>query len=297
MTKHLLLIALIVFSVGATLAQDEDNTDNTRLSHVVCDWGLLTIEHTPEPDFILIESPENYSGVESTEFTLAGTGGGLFEGNVIVDVLVDDEVIFSEATVLEAEEVGGEGEWSLDISLTDLDETTPITIHAFSTSPQDNAIIAMDTIHLNTNSEFGLPFVEITQPFGSNLVSSMPLLIEGRAGGIFENNLIVEVYDFETNELLVETFATVETEEFAGIGDFLVEIDLDVEPGTQLMVSVYQPAIAEDEVVTIDDTQFALVNPSEDTFERTVTIRSDDPLNSSDDVCAEIAASESKGTD
>lgn len=290
--RTLITICALLLAISSVAAQDMDNTSEPRLSYMVCDWGLLTIEHpTEQPDiFITIDSPANYSAVDATSFTVAGQGAGLFEGNVVVEVTADGDVLFVEPTVLQADEIGAVGDWSLDVELGELDAATLITVTASSPSPADGSLIAIDQIQLSANSEIGLPFVEITRPIGSAGVSASPLLIEGIAGGAFENNIVIEVRDTATGDLLTETFATVNTDTIAGSGPFSTEVDLEVDPGTGISVSAYQSAITDADEVTITDTQFAVVSPLAQSYDRFLTIRPDDPLNMSDDVCSAAAS-------
>ncbi len=285
-----LIATLLLFSVtvvGQESAEMDAEPMEPRQSFFVCDWGLLTIEHPAAQDdvFITIENPANYSPVSSSSFTVSGQGAGLFEGNVVVEVRIDGELVLTEPTILQAEELGAVGDWSLDVELDGLDEATAITVTAYSPSPEDGSVIASDSIQLNLNSVFGLPFVTIERPFGSAGVSASPLLVEGMAGSAFENNIVIEVQDVASGEQLAETFATIQTEELGGRGPFSAEVDLDVEPGTLVAVTAYQPAIADDEDVTISDTQFAVISPLARTYDRFLVIRPDDPLNQSDDVC------------
>lgn len=292
--RFLIALLLLVFSAISLLAQDEEGGDmmeetpETRQSYFVCDWGLVTIEHSlAKPDtFIEIDSPQAYSAVEGTTFTLSGTGAGLPEGNVVVQVTGNGEVLFEGVTVLETDEIGGEGDWSLEVDLGELDEATQVFVQAFSPSPADGTTLAADGIDINANSEFPLRFVEVTRPFGSEGVSASPLLIEGMAGAAFENNIVIEVQDFESGDVLAETFATVETDELAGIGPFSTEVMLDVEPGTRIAVFAYQPDMSGMEEVTVSDTQFGVVSPLAQTYDRFLVIGSNDPLNMSDDLCA-----------
>lgn len=297
-----LLIALLHCTLLTTLpalAQAEnDPMTEPQLSYRLCEWGLLTIEAPtdPGPVFLSISAPENYSAIAGSRFTLAGTGAGLFEGNIIVEVAdASGALLFETFAILDAEELGAVGDWSLEVDLGPLDSPMPIFVRVYSTSPEDGAEIAVNTLELNTNSDFGLPFVEITSPVANAGISAAPLRIEGRAGAAFENNLVVEVRDAVTRERLTETFATIETDELAGSGPFAVEVDLDVPPATEMEVLVYHPAVADTDEVTVSDTTSALVSPLAQTYERLLVIQHDDPITEAEDPCA-AAATEFENT-
>lgn len=272
------LLLILVMRVFAQETQHE-STSEPRRSYTVCNWGLLTIEHPSSRPviFVTIDSPAEYSAISGTAFTVSGTGAGLFEGNVVVEVSSEGELLFSEPTVIRAEEMGEVGEWSMDVDLGELEEATRLFIRAYSPLG-DGLTTVWDAIEVNANSDFGLPFVTIANPFGSESVSVNPLHIEGMAGGAFENNIVIEVRDFATRTLLAETFATIATNELGGSGSFAAEVDLDVPPGTPITVVAYHPAIADDEEVTVIYTQVGVVSPLARTYDRFLTIEPDDPL-------------------
>lgn len=287
--RILIPIIMLCLAVIPTLAQDEsENAPETQRSYQICDWGLLTIEESTEqpPIFIEISSPDDYSAVEST-FTLSGTGAGLFEGNVIVEASAQGgDVLFEGTTILQAEEMGAEGEWSIEVDLGELEEPTPIFIRVYSTSPQDGSTTAFDSLRLNANSEFGLRYVEITTPYFGAGVNTSPMVIEGMAGSAFENNIVIEVRDFDTGEVLAETFATIGTEELVGSGPFAAEVSFEAEIGTGIEVFAYHPPVADDDEIEVSDIEFAVVSPLAQTYERFLTVQRDDPILGADDVCA-----------
>jgi hypothetical protein len=294
MLKRTLFAFLLVFLAAFTAAaqSDEQPEDPRTLSYQVCDWGLIVIEHaTEQPSvFIDIDSPADYSAVDSA-FTISGTGAGLFEGNVIVEVSAfGGDVLFTGTTVLQAEELGAVGTWSLDVDLGELAEAAQIFIRVYSESPEDGSTVAFDSLRLNANAEFGLPFVGITTPMYGAGVTNFMMQIEGMAGAIFENNIVIEVRDFATGDVLAETFATVQTDELAGIGAFSAEVDFEAEPGTAIEIHAYQPAVADGETVNVSDVAFAIVNPLMQTYPRILNIQSADPILGAEDSCAAAEA-------
>ncbi|MAU12838.1 MAG: hypothetical protein CL607_23665 [Anaerolineaceae bacterium] len=286
--KTVLLVMSLLLLVLPALAQSEDMSE-PQISYMVCDWGLVTIEESTEqgPIFIEITSPEDYSAVEGISFTVSGTGAGLFEGNVVVEISgPDGDVLFEAPTVLQAEEMGAVGDWSINIDLGELESNTRIFVRAYSTSPEDGSTIAFDSLRLNANSEFGLRYVDITTPYFGAGVNTSPLLIEGMAGGAFENNIVIEVRNFETKEILAETPATVETEDFAGSGPFSAEVTIEAEPGQAIEVYAYQPSVADGEEVEISDIEFAIVSPLAQSYDRILILQRDDPILGAEEMCA-----------
>lgn len=287
------ILCLQLVTGMSVVAQSKDEAvQEPVLSYYVCDWGLLTVEQQVEqpPIFIEVSSPVSFSAVEGTQFTVSGIGAGLFEGNVVVEATANGEVIFSEPTVLHAEEIGAVGEWSIEVDLGELEGATPVLIRAYSPSPEDGSTMAADSIDINVNSEFGLRYVEIFRPSFRAGVSASPLLVEGTAGAAFENNIVIKVRDVETDAVLTETFATVQTEALAGSGPFSAELMVNVEPGTAISIFAYHPAVADDDEVSVFARETAVVNPLAQTYDRFLTVRANDPILSSEQVCAAAAA-------
>lgn len=286
-----LFVALTLMGVFATsvFAQADDNPEDSRsLSYFVCDWGLLTVVNRPanESLFVKITSPEDYSAVSGTAFAVSGEGAGLYEGNVIVEVRGDGgDVLFTGTTTLQTQELGQRGTWSIDVDLGALDGATRVVIAAYSTSPEDGSTSAIDDVTVNVNSEFVPQFVQITTPAYGAEVSTYPLVIEGQAGAAFENNIVVEVHDAKTGDLLAQTPATVQTDAIGGKGPFTADVTFDAEPGTAITIHAYQPQVADDEQAIVSGDAYAVVTPLARSYDQFLTIYSDDPLATSPDLC------------
>jgi uncharacterized lipoprotein YbaY len=86
----------------------------------------------------------------SIPVTVSGMGGGLFEGNVVVEALdADGNVLAQEATIVESLEagIGGEGPWTVQLTI----EVAPGTmgqLHAFSPSPVEDSEMASDRVEV-----------------------------------------------------------------------------------------------------------------------------------------------------
>jgi LysM repeat protein len=98
--------------------------------------------------FITITSPVSGTVILEESVTVSGRGGGLFEGNVVVQAEdVDGNVLLTQPTVLQGENtgIGGPGDWETTILLSTFPSTLG-QIVAFSTSPADGSIIASDSV-------------------------------------------------------------------------------------------------------------------------------------------------------
>jgi hypothetical protein len=288
--KYLLMMMTLFIGPIAAYAQDEP-TPPTQSLHI-CDWGLLIIEQ-PVPDdapFISIDSPQNYSGVDGNSFIVTGQGEALFENNVVVEVSdASDDVLFTEPTILESETVGGAGEWSLEVALPTVTDVSRVRVRAYSTEPRAGDIIAQDSIDLNLNSSFGLPFIDITRPTANQSYSTSLLLIEGTGGAIFENNISIEVRD-NAGDLLAQTFATIDTDELAGRGTWSTTVELSLDVGAAFTVHAFSLSAEDGETIIADDFGFGIANAFETNYERILVVDAGDPITLTDDLCAGTAS-------
>ena len=150
--------------------------------YTVCEWGLLVIERGSHDVRITDVLPGE------DVLTISGRGAGLFEGNVVVQAWdIEGNVLAEVPTTMVAEEVGGEGEWSAELSV----PTEPGTfgsIYAFSPSPRDGSPMAEDWLMVTFDGGGLASFVIITQPDEASLHSGDTIALAGR-GDVFENNL------------------------------------------------------------------------------------------------------------
>src|SRR5690348_185028 len=108
--KSIIILAMVLASLGLagiSAAQDQPEVVEPP-GYLVCDWGTLVISPalrppqtaiaTPEvteeaadeigvDHAVNITSPAPYEPVAVSGFTITGTGKGLFENNVVVEVL------------------------------------------------------------------------------------------------------------------------------------------------------------------------------------------------------------------
>ncbi|MDX1435763.1 MAG: Gmad2 immunoglobulin-like domain-containing protein [Anaerolineales bacterium] len=103
----------------------------------------------PVESFIEIQEPADGGVVDTSgPVAVSGMGGGLFEGNVVVQATASDGSVLAEsAATVQSDEVGGSGPWSTTLDIQAEPGTTGQII-AFSPSPVDGSIMASATINL-----------------------------------------------------------------------------------------------------------------------------------------------------
>jgi len=103
----------------------------------------------PMPVFLEIDKPSSGAVLDTSQpVAVSGTGGGLPEGNVVVQALdADNKVLAEQATTLQGSDVatGGEGTWSVTLIVQPLAGTVG-QILAFSTSPDSGENVAESAI-------------------------------------------------------------------------------------------------------------------------------------------------------
>ncbi len=151
------LIVLCLTLPSLVLAQTPTQTETEpRIQYRICDWGIIVIHsglNLPSPaprailpptsdTFITITEPNAGASVGENGFTVKGKAKGLFENNLVVQVTnASDETLFQQPITYTSAEVGGEGEWIINVPL----EGTigePITIRAYAESAADGSVIA-----------------------------------------------------------------------------------------------------------------------------------------------------------
>ena len=97
---------------------------------------------TAVESFIEITEPKTGTVIPGNPVTVIGTGGGLFEGNVVVQALDNNNNVLAEkATIIDSPDagVGGQGPWTLQLHVA-VKPGTPGKIYAFSPSPKDGSV-------------------------------------------------------------------------------------------------------------------------------------------------------------
>ena len=124
--------------------------EGTQLRIETSDGKVLIFE-TKEASAAMVEITTPVDGAKLTAgqpIAISGTGRALFENNVIIQVLdAQGSVLAVQPTTMTSEEVGGEGAWSMEISVTAQAGAT-LTIEAFADSPRDGSIVAYDKVEV-----------------------------------------------------------------------------------------------------------------------------------------------------
>jgi heat shock protein HslJ len=77
------------------------------------------------------------------------------------------------------------------------------------------------------------PFIKISEPGqGATLPVPESITVQGEAGGLFENNVVVQALDSQ-GKILAQQATTVKTTEIGGSGPWSVDLVIPVKPGTR----------------------------------------------------------------
>jgi LysM repeat protein len=153
--------------------------------------------------FIEISSPISGTAILEESFTVSGRGGGLFEGNVVVQAEdIEGNILLTQPTILQGEHVGigGAGDWETTLSLTTFPGILG-RIVAFSTSPADGSTIAFDSVDI-TFGEAGETLIHTVQ-LGENLYRISLLYGVSMADIMAANGLINADYIYAGQELII----------------------------------------------------------------------------------------------
>jgi LysM repeat protein len=182
---------------------------------------------------IAITSPEQGANLAlGSPITVTGTGALLFDGNVIVRVLDDqDQVISEDTTTLEDVQFDGTGKWEIDIPVTAAQGTRG-TILAYS-GGGDDIIQVSDAV----NVVFGASppaetFVTIASPIPYANTGGTTFTVSGRAARLSEGGLVVEARDY-SGRLLGERSVQVTT------GEWSTQLAVNVAVGTHGVIKAF----------------------------------------------------------
>ncbi len=191
--------------------------------------------------FVTITNPLPYATLDTTApILVAGQGGALFEGNVVVRALdTQGNVLAEGSTTINAPNAGtgGSGPWQIPLQV-NVAQGTRGSLVAFSTSAQNGSIVAFASIYVT----FGDPthtdnFVRINAPLPGTLVDpSQTLMIAGTADRRNSSSVKVQIVDDQGN-VLVEQPRNLNPalEGDFGIWQMLVELR-SMAPGTHLRI-------------------------------------------------------------
>jgi uncharacterized lipoprotein YbaY/heat shock protein HslJ len=176
--------------------------------------------------------------------TVSGLGGGLPEGNVVVQALdLNNNVLAQVPTTVDAPDagIGGEGPWTVQLTI-QAEPGTPGRIIAFADSPADGSRMASDSVEVSFGATPPVEiFIEIEQPADGSVVDiASPVTVSGTGGGLFEGNVIVQATGSD-NRVLVETATTVQSPDAGtgGQGPWSVTLDISTQPGSTGQIIAY----------------------------------------------------------
>ncbi|MEI2691607.1 MAG: LysM peptidoglycan-binding domain-containing protein [Anaerolineae bacterium] len=190
-----------------------------------------TTSPTPQPPqpqrFLTMSSPTN-GAVLSSPWTATGTGGGLFEGNVVVTAFTNAGVqIAQQATILQGANVGtgGAGNWSATLTTNVAAGTTGYVI---ASSPQSNVP------PVRVNVTYGQPpasaSIAITSP-SANALLPRTFNVFGTANGVQPGAVVVQALSQDGSVLFAETSVAVA----GGAGSWAVTLTVSAAGNGQIV--------------------------------------------------------------
>ena len=171
--------------------------------------------------FISITEPVQNARVDiSTPVTVTGMGGGLFEGNVVVQALdAAGNLLAQQPTTISAPDagLGGAGPWSVQLNIIVAPGTAGL-IYAFSTSPESGETVAEAWVDVVFGqAEFIQPYLTLTDPQnGATLPLDTPFGVSGMGAGLPEGNVVVQALD-QSGNVIAEQPTIIKAPD-AGIG-------------------------------------------------------------------------------
>lgn len=172
-----------------------------------------------------------------------GQGHGLFENNVVVQAMDSEGNVLSEqATVTDAAEPGGTGNWSVEI-VVPVKPGSEGLIFAFSNSPEDGSITASASVEVTYGEDEEIESkIEITEPKKDQILDiSAPVTVRGTGQGLFEGNVVVEAVD-ESGNVLVQEAAVLSSDEPGGAGEWSVDLDVHSDAVINGTIRAFSPS-------------------------------------------------------
>jgi heat shock protein HslJ len=219
------------------------------------DSAATPVPVQPTEAYISISEPVQGAILDITQpIGVFGTGAGLFEGNVVVQIIDrDGNILAQEPTTLQGPDVGagGEGTWRVQLSV----ETEPGMagqIRAFSPSPVDGSVTAEDIVDVSLGRTPAVEaYIQIDEPVsGQTLDIAGPITVRGTGAGLPEANVIVQALDRDGNELASQP-AILQGPEVGtgGEGTWQVQLTIETEAGMAGQIRAYSPSPTDNSVV------------------------------------------------
>jgi LysM repeat protein len=193
--------------------------------------------------FITISTPAPGSLLPPT-FTVSGTGGGLFEGSLVVRAVNSSGQVLAERPVtLQGSNVGAGGTGTYSTQLTvNVSQNTAGKIVAFATSPQNGSIVASATVQVTFNGQGTQPFITISSPApGARLPATFT--VSGTGGGLYEGGLVV-LAQSKSGQTLAKQPVTLQGPNVGagGAGTYSVQLTVNVSQETAGKIVAYATA-------------------------------------------------------
>jgi uncharacterized lipoprotein YbaY len=203
---------------------------------------------TPIAAYIQIDEPVYGATVPIDQpFTARGSGAGLPEGNVVVEVIDrDGNVLDRQPATLQGENVGagGAGTWEVQLQFKS-EPGIAGKIYAYSLSPLDNSIIAEASVEVSLGKTEPKPtFLDIQEPpEGSIVDNTNPIQVSGVGGGLPEGNVVVRALD-DNDTILAEQATTLQGSDVGagGAGTWSVQLIVGAPPGTAGRIVAFSPS-------------------------------------------------------
>jgi putative lipoprotein len=193
--------------------------------------------------FITIDTPQPYAQLDLTNGVMVtGRGRGLFENNVVVQVLDQTrQTILQQPTTTDAQQPGGEGTWQITLPVNVIGRGI---LRAYATDPASGAVIASAEVAVTLGDPRSQSnYVVITFPLPGAIVHGNGALqaMAGYAGGVFGDSVYALVLN-ATGRIL-----------------FTLPVPVDPETGRWSIATTQPLPIAQDQEVVL---QVVATSPS-----------------------------------
>ena len=195
---------------------------------------------SPGTSFISIAVP-NAGSVLPVTFTVSGRGGGLHEGNVVVQARgAANNILAQQPTTLRGTDVGtgGEGTWSVQLTVNVQQGTTGSIV---ALSPGSRAAAASVAVTFGGSSPPVSSFIVIDAPTSGSTIPTT-FTVRGRGGGLTEGNVVVQARN-SSGSVLAQQATVMQGPEVGtgGQGMWSVLLTVNVAQGTRGSVSAFSP--------------------------------------------------------
>jgi heat shock protein HslJ len=184
------------------------------------------------PVYVKIDEPVQGAILDITNPVLVrGSGGGLPEGNVVVEALDwQGNLLARVPTILQGSDVGagGEGTWAAELAI-DVEPGTAGKIRAYAESPADGSLIAEAVVDVSLGQIAPVQsYIQIAAPQQGDAIEVTNVIrVSGTGAGLPEGNLVVVAVD-DSGNVLDEQPATLQGADVGTGGEGTWSVDLAV---------------------------------------------------------------------